>query len=148
MLIKTKTNNAINYKSFNSKQTKIMKKNLVACDCAVKVLQVVRVHSVLRLAPAKHPKIHTIHTIHENEELDNVSKVTSFSGTTTNTCDSRPYSKHDLINMESEEAALNNGWTTLTPQEISMWIDKKARCLFTLAFLAFNIFFWTFVYAV
>ncbi|XP_036342575.1 pH-sensitive chloride channel 2-like [Rhagoletis pomonella] len=66
-----------------------------------------------------------IHTIHGNEALDNISKITSFSGTTTNTCDSMPYSKRDLINMETGEAGQNNGWTTLTPQEISMWIDKK-----------------------
>ncbi|XP_004530542.1 glycine receptor subunit alpha-4 [Ceratitis capitata] len=91
-----------------------------------------------------------IHTIHENENEtgDNVSKVTSFSGTTTNTADSMPFSKHDLMNMEAGATPNNNGWTTLTPQEISMWIDRKARLLFPLAFLVFNMFFWTFVYVV
>ncbi|XP_053951411.1 pH-sensitive chloride channel 2 [Anastrepha ludens] len=88
-----------------------------------------------------------IHTIHENEALDTSSKDTSFTGTTANTGDSS-CSKRDLINMEMGEEQQNNGWTTLTPQEISMWIDRKARCAFPLAFLIFNVFFWTFVYVV
>ncbi|XP_030380971.1 glycine receptor subunit alpha-4 [Scaptodrosophila lebanonensis] len=40
------------------------------------------------------------------------------------------------------------GWTTLTPQEIAMWIDCRARIVFPLSFLVFNIFFWTFVYCI
>uniref|UniRef100_A0A0A1XSF6 pH-sensitive chloride channel 2 n=1 Tax=Zeugodacus cucurbitae TaxID=28588 RepID=A0A0A1XSF6_ZEUCU len=89
-----------------------------------------------------------IHTIHEHEAVDNLSKVTSFSNTTTNTGDSLPYSKRDLANIETGEVHHNIGWTTLTPQEISMWIDRKARCVFPIAFLVFNAFFWTFVYVV
>ncbi|XP_067637225.1 pH-sensitive chloride channel 2 [Eurosta solidaginis] len=89
-----------------------------------------------------------IQTIHENVELDNVSKITTFSGTTMNTGDSLSCSKNDLISMEEGGMYANNGWTTLTPQEISMWIDRKARCVFPMAFLVFNVFFWTFVYVV
>ncbi|XP_034668124.1 glycine receptor subunit alpha-4 [Drosophila subobscura] len=40
------------------------------------------------------------------------------------------------------------GWTTLTPQEIAMWIDSRARLVFPVAFLVFNLFFWTFVYCI
>ncbi|KAG5676858.1 hypothetical protein PVAND_006665 [Polypedilum vanderplanki] len=36
-------------------------------------------------------------------------------------------------------------WTTMTPQQISIWIDKRARIFFPCAFLVFNIFYWTFV---
>ncbi|KAH8420476.1 hypothetical protein KR009_010796 [Drosophila setifemur] len=41
-----------------------------------------------------------------------------------------------------------SGWTTLTPQEIAMWIDSRARFVFPVAFLVFNLFFWTFVYVI
>lgn len=39
-----------------------------------------------------------------------------------------------------------HGWTTMTPQEIAYWIDRRSRLLFPCTFLVFNIFFWTFVY--
>ncbi|KAH8292747.1 hypothetical protein KR018_011213 [Drosophila ironensis] len=45
-----------------------------------------------------------------------------------------------------EEEIDFSGWTTLTPQEIAMWIDSRARIVFPVAFLVFNFFFWTFVY--
>lgn len=38
------------------------------------------------------------------------------------------------------------GWTTMTPQEISIWIDRRARFMFPLCFICFNAIFWTFVY--
>ncbi|XP_075155662.1 pH-sensitive chloride channel 2-like [Haematobia irritans] len=39
-----------------------------------------------------------------------------------------------------------NSWSTMTPHEVSLWIDRKARFLFPIAFIIFNAFFWTFVY--
>ncbi|ALC49142.1 CG7589, partial [Drosophila busckii] len=47
-----------------------------------------------------------------------------------------------------EEQIAYTGWTTLTPQEIAIWIDTRARFMFPLAFLVFNMFFWTFVYCI
>ena len=41
-----------------------------------------------------------------------------------------------------------NGWTTMKPQEISNWIDKRSRLVFPVAFLIFNIFYWSFVYLI
>ncbi|XP_041978480.1 pH-sensitive chloride channel 2-like isoform X2 [Aricia agestis] len=37
-------------------------------------------------------------------------------------------------------------WTTMTPQDIAIWIDKRARLMFPLLFIFFNIIYWTFVY--
>ncbi|XP_023179977.1 glycine receptor subunit alpha-4 isoform X1 [Drosophila hydei] len=47
-----------------------------------------------------------------------------------------------------EEQIASTGWTTLTPQEIAIWIDNRARFIFPLAFLVFNLFFWSFVYCI
>lgn len=40
----------------------------------------------------------------------------------------------------------HNTWTTMTPQEIAQWIDKRSRLVFPCAFLVFNAFYWGFVY--
>lgn len=37
-------------------------------------------------------------------------------------------------------------FATMTPKEVSLWIDRKMRFVFPLAFLVFNALFWTLVY--
>lgn len=49
-------------------------------------------------------------------------------------------------NCATPDPNVKQGWTTMTPQEISYWIDRRSRVLFPSAFLVFNIFYWTFVY--
>lgn len=49
-------------------------------------------------------------------------------------------------NMPEDPANQKTGWTTMTPQEIAYWIDRRSRVAFPVAFLIFNIFYWTFVY--
>lgn len=50
------------------------------------------------------------------------------------------------INGLADAQNEKHGWTTMTPQEIAYWIDRRSRVLFPCAFLVFNIFYWTFVY--
>lgn len=50
------------------------------------------------------------------------------------------------VDIETPEKTEESGWTTMTPQEIAMYIDRRARVFFPCAFLVFNIFYWTFVY--
>lgn len=83
-----------------------------------------------------------ITTIKENEEIDNISRVTTFTTQNNNR-------NMDVVLLEEgldNESKNRNGWTTLTPEELSQWIDAKARVLFPVSFLVFNAFFWTFVY--
>ncbi|XP_023293052.2 pH-sensitive chloride channel 2-like [Lucilia cuprina] len=49
-------------------------------------------------------------------------------------------------NEKEKKYPTNNSWSTMTPHEVSLWIDRKARFVFPLAFIIFNAFFWTFVY--
>ena len=42
-------------------------------------------------------------------------------------------------------ANLHN-FTTMTPQEIAQWIDRRSRIVFPAAFLIFNILYWSFIW--
>ncbi|XP_030757795.1 gamma-aminobutyric acid receptor subunit beta-like [Sitophilus oryzae] len=69
-----------------------------------------------------------------------------------------PNSQDELINIEDNNVTSipvpdksTNGknvtWTTMSPHEVANWIDKKSRIAFPAAFLIFNLFYWSFVYA-
>lgn len=42
-------------------------------------------------------------------------------------------------------AKLHN-FTTMTPQEIAQWIDKRSRIVFPISFIIFNILYWSFIW--
>ncbi|KAF5280509.1 hypothetical protein FQA39_LY18031 [Lamprigera yunnana] len=62
---------------------------------------------------------------------------------------------NDLISTDSQltipvpnntEVSHEKKWTSMTPQEVAIWIDKRSRIVFPCAFIVFNIFYWAFVY--
>lgn len=55
-------------------------------------------------------------------------------------------STQHMVSQSSIDNTNGMGWTTMTPHQISMWIDRRARFIFPIAFIIFNAFFWTFVY--
>ncbi|XP_001357942.3 glycine receptor subunit alpha-4 isoform X1 [Drosophila pseudoobscura] len=50
----------------------------------------------------------------------------------------------NLTDSEKEKPAQT--FATMTPKEVSLWIDRKMRFVFPLAFILFNALFWTLVY--
>lgn len=38
------------------------------------------------------------------------------------------------------------GWTEMTPQEVAIWIDYRSRIVFPVAFIIFNICYWSLAY--
>lgn len=58
-------------------------------------------------------------------------------------------SNSNLSNIDAASVDQTHlGWTTMTPQQIAIWIDKRARFVFPVGFLVFNIFYWIFVLVV
>lgn len=51
------------------------------------------------------------------------------------------------IHVPDQEQNTTQKWTTMTPQEVAKWIDKRSRIVFPCAFIIFNILYWSFVYA-
>lgn len=84
--------------------------------------------------------------------LQNLPIITTQSADTVSIT-SNPNSTGHVINMDDNNKDSSNNktgdnatFTTMTPQEIAMWIDRRSRFLFPLMFLGFNCLYWTFVY--
>ncbi|XP_039960545.1 pH-sensitive chloride channel 2-like [Bactrocera tryoni] len=52
----------------------------------------------------------------------------------------------NLSAEHQEKKTSNDSWATMTPHEVSLWVDRKARFVFPLLFIIFNAIYWTFVY--
>lgn len=95
----------------------------------------------------KTPSIPTITTTHSVDDLvhnntnNAIVNMEPSSSSTTIQIQSNNHSPvtSEIPNEKSE-------WTTMTPQEISYWIDRRSRFLFPCAFIIFNALYWTFVY--
>ncbi|XP_017784957.1 PREDICTED: glycine receptor subunit alpha-1-like [Nicrophorus vespilloides] len=57
-----------------------------------------------------------------------------------------PPSKGSFTTIDMPSVLEPPSWTTMTPQEIAIWIDKRSRFVFPVAFIIFNVFYWSFVY--
>ncbi|KAI8041292.1 pH-sensitive chloride channel 2 [Drosophila gunungcola] len=64
---------------------------------------------------------------------------------TVSICSERTTNDH-IVDMDKDKKDTPPTFTTMTPQEIAMWIDRRSRFLFPAMFLAFNALYWTFVY--
>ncbi|KAL7294395.1 hypothetical protein TKK_0012400 [Trichogramma kaykai] len=58
---------------------------------------------------------------------------------------SPPPAPEPILRRRGTLAQLNT-FTTMTPQEIAQWIDRRSRILFPVAFLLFNILYWSFIW--
>nr|XP_016923336.2 pH-sensitive chloride channel 2 [Drosophila suzukii] len=64
---------------------------------------------------------------------------------TASICSDRTNNDH-IVDVDKDKKDTPPTFTTMTPQEIAMWIDRRSRFLFPAMFLAFNALYWTFVY--
>lgn len=108
--------------------------------------------------PPKASTIPTITTTHSIDDLVNqqqqdthsscntVVNMEPSSSSATLQIHTNNHHLNDTSAASSEQSNEKTGWTTMTPQEISYWIDRRSRFLFPCAFIIFNGFYWTFVY--
>ncbi|KAJ1529931.1 hypothetical protein ONE63_006659 [Megalurothrips usitatus] len=69
------------------------------------------------------------------------------------TATSKGYKAHNMAQADtgmsgpsSERPSGLQGFTTMTPQEIAQWIDRRSRAVFPISFVVFNILYWGFVW--
>ncbi|XP_078039944.1 pH-sensitive chloride channel 2 isoform X1 [Augochlora pura] len=84
------------------------------------------------------PSTLNIPSVKIEEDKDQECSVGSIV-TVNNTPPPKPFSRRATL------AQLHN-FTTMTPQEIAQWIDRRSRIVFPVAFIIFNIFYWSFIW--
>ncbi|XP_018350932.1 PREDICTED: glycine receptor subunit alpha-3-like [Trachymyrmex septentrionalis] len=90
-------------------------------------------------------------TVHSFPSALNIPSVTiqedkdpNYSVGSTTTIDSTPPPAKSFT-RRSTLAKLHN-FTTMTPQQIAQWIDKRSRIVFPISFIIFNILYWSFIW--
>lgn len=85
-------------------------------------------------------------SVMESPVIITVDEATTNKFKSTESIITQSTSADECENDKDKKYPHNNSWSTMTPHEVSLWIDRKARFIFPLAFIIFNAFFWTFVY--
>ncbi|XP_011503743.1 PREDICTED: glycine receptor subunit alpha-2-like [Ceratosolen solmsi marchali] len=78
----------------------------------------------------------------DNEKDNSIGSMVTIDG---NPSPPPPLPPAKSIQRRSTLVQLNT-FTTMTPQEIAQWIDKRSRIVFPVAFLIFNILYWSFIW--
>lgn len=71
----------------------------------------------------------------DKDQKCSIESITSVNSTSS----PKPFSRRATL------AQLHN-FTTMTPQEIAQWIDRRSRIVFPVAFIIFNILYWSFIW--
>ncbi|XP_036144246.1 pH-sensitive chloride channel 2 isoform X1 [Monomorium pharaonis] len=89
----------------------------------------------------------TVHSFPSTINIPSVkieeTKDPDYSVDSVTTIDSTPSAK--AFPRRATLAKLHN-FTTMTPQEIAQWIDKRSRIVFPVSFIIFNILYWSFIW--
>ncbi|CAD6201459.1 GSCOCG00000259001-RA-CDS, partial [Cotesia congregata] len=72
-------------------------------------------------------------------------RIRDFSSGSVMTIESTPSPPPKSFTRRPTLAKLHN-FTTMTPQQIAQWIDRRSRIVFPAAFLIFNILYWSFIW--
>ncbi|XP_066588921.1 pH-sensitive chloride channel 2 [Prorops nasuta] len=75
----------------------------------------------------------------EKEQDASVGSVVTLDSTPPAPPPPKPFARRATL------AQLHN-FTTMTPQEIAQWIDRRSRIVFPVAFLIFNVLYWSFIW--
>nr|XP_017003553.2 pH-sensitive chloride channel 2 [Drosophila takahashii] len=87
------------------------------------------------------PAFNNYLTVHPNLPI-----IKTECADTVSICSERTASNDHIVDVDKDKKDTPPTFTTMTPQEIAMWIDRRSRFLFPAMFLAFNALYWTFVY--
>lgn len=84
------------------------------------------------------PSTLNIPSVKIEEDKDQECSIGSIM-TVNSTSSPKPFQRRATL------AQLHN-FTTMTPQEIAQWIDRRSRIVFPVAFIIFNILYWSFIW--
>lgn len=79
--------------------------------------------------------------------IESISQgIGEYPSTNTMMSDNRDDCQNVVIPVPTNPNNPEKGFTTMTPQEIANWIDRRSRVVFPASFIFFNILYWGFVW--